>query len=149
MAARRILYLTRDYDTPAGGVRIAHRHVRMLRDNGFDAMLLVSRNPGRRFFESDVPTFVLDSQFTLGPTDTVVIPEPWNDYLAPLSKLKVHKVVFCQNHFYVPYGLNGARDYAAFEPLRAAARQTIVERYDRERICLPAWLRLVDEVLAR
>ena len=35
----------------------------------------------------------------------------------------------------------------AFEPLRAAARRTIVDRFDRERQCLPAWLRLVDEVL--
>ena len=37
----------------------------------------------------------------------------------------------------------------AFAPMRATARQTIVDHYDRERICLPAWLRLVDEVLAR
>jgi glycosyltransferase involved in cell wall biosynthesis len=36
-----------------------------------------------------------------------------------------------------------------FDPLRAAARDTIVSRYDRERQCLPAWLDLVDEVLAR
>src|SRR5687767_5881091 len=114
MAGRRILYLTRNYEKPAGGVRITHRHVRMLRDNGFDAMLLVSREPGRRFFESDVPSFVLDAPFDVKPSDTIVIPEPWNDYLAPLAKTPVNKVVFCQNHFYVPYGLAGARDYAAF-----------------------------------
>lgn len=41
------------------------------------------------------------------------------------------------------------RPPAAFAPLREAARRTVVERFDRARICLPAWLELVDEVLAR
>ena len=91
---RRILYLTRDYDTPAGGVRVAHHHVRLLRDNGFDATLLVSRSPGKRFFESDVPAVVLDATFNVRPADTIVIPEPWNDYLAPLARIAVNKVVF-------------------------------------------------------
>ncbi|WP_375458737.1 glycosyltransferase [uncultured Enterovirga sp.] len=35
-----------------------------------------------------------------------------------------------------------------FAPLRIAARGTALQRYDRERVCLPAWLDLVDEVLA-
>jgi glycosyltransferase involved in cell wall biosynthesis len=36
----------------------------------------------------------------------------------------------------------------AHEALRAAARQTVLERYDRARLCLPAWERLADELLA-
>ena len=35
-----------------------------------------------------------------------------------------------------------------FAPLRTAARQTVLEKFDRERICLPAWLDLIDDVLA-
>jgi glycosyltransferase involved in cell wall biosynthesis len=34
----------------------------------------------------------------------------------------------------------------AFSNLRMAARQTIINRYDRDRICLPAWLDLIDSV---
>ena len=34
-----------------------------------------------------------------------------------------------------------------FPGLRAAARQTIVDRFDRTRVCLPAWRRLVAEML--
>ena len=37
----------------------------------------------------------------------------------------------------------------AFEPLRTAARDTVVSGFDRERHSMPAWLRLVDEVLGR
>lgn len=33
--------------------------------------------------------------------------------------------------------------------LRAAARQTVVSEYDRDTICIPEWMALVDEVLAR
>lgn len=32
--------------------------------------------------------------------------------------------------------------------LRVAARRTITDRYDRQRVCLPAWERLIAEVLA-
>jgi hypothetical protein len=33
-----------------------------------------------------------------------------------------------------------------FVPLRQAARQTIIERYDLKTICLPAWLSLIERV---
>lgn len=35
-----------------------------------------------------------------------------------------------------------------FVPLRKAARQTAIERFDRETICQPAWLKVVDDVRA-
>lgn len=35
-----------------------------------------------------------------------------------------------------------------FIPLRKAARQTAIERFDRETICQPAWLKVVDDVRA-
>lgn len=38
-------------------------------------------------------------------------------------------------------------DPARFEPLRAAARRTIVDRFDLRRVCLPAWLDLVHDTL--
>jgi len=34
----------------------------------------------------------------------------------------------------------------AFESIRIAGRQTIVDRYDLKRICLPAWLRLIERI---
>ncbi len=35
-----------------------------------------------------------------------------------------------------------------FAPLRAAARRTVVERFDRARLCEPAWLEVVDRAVA-
>ena len=31
-----------------------------------------------------------------------------------------------------------------YKSIRAAARQTVLDRYDLKRVCLPAWLRLLD-----
>ena len=40
------------------------------------------------------------------------------------------------------------REPERFRPLREAARRTVVERFDRERLCLPAWLDIVDQARA-
>jgi len=37
---------------------------------------------------------------------------------------------------------------ARFMAIRRAARQTVLDRYDLKRICLPAWLNLIDRVAA-
>lgn len=41
------------------------------------------------------------------------------------------------------------RDPAAYAPLRRAARETVVDSFDRTTLCDPAWLRLIDEVTGR
>lgn len=43
--------------------------------------------------------------------------------------------------------IEAARNPERFTEMRKAARQTVVEHYDRERICLPAWLKLIDSLL--
>jgi glycosyltransferase involved in cell wall biosynthesis len=129
MGERRILYLSRNYEKPAGGVRVAHHHVRMLCNNGFDAMLLLSRNPGKQFFASEAPSFVLDSAFKVEDTDTVVIPEAWDGYLQRLAKIGCQKVIFCQNHFYIPYGLGGARDYSEYGVRRVFCCSDVISLY--------------------
>ena len=37
---------------------------------------------------------------------------------------------------------------ARFAAIRRAARQTVIDRYDLKRVCLPAWLKLIDRVAA-
>lgn len=43
---------------------------------------------------------------------------------------------------------DACRNPERYRPLRKAARETVVTQYDRRRICEPAWLDLVDEVMA-
>ncbi|WP_419253266.1 glycosyltransferase [Caulobacter sp. ErkDOM-YI] len=41
------------------------------------------------------------------------------------------------------------RNPATYAPLRTTARETAMERFDRETVGVPAWLDLIDEVMAR
>jgi glycosyltransferase involved in cell wall biosynthesis len=43
--------------------------------------------------------------------------------------------------------VTACREPDRFSILRKAARQTVVDEFDRARLCLPAWMGLVDEAL--
>jgi glycosyltransferase involved in cell wall biosynthesis len=45
--------------------------------------------------------------------------------------------------------IEACQEPARFQPLRKAARETVVSTYDRASINLPAWLALIDEMVAR
>lgn len=114
MAGRRIFYVSKNFSHPLGGVRISHHHVGILARNGFDAAILLRQDRPQDFFPADVPTQVFSTSFQFRDDDIFVVPEPWGDFLAQLAARPVRKVVFCQNHFYVSYGLGLHRDYSAY-----------------------------------
>lgn len=111
MNSRRILYLSKNFGFPLGGVRIAHHHVEMLRRNGFNASILLTTKETKGFFDSAVETLMLDADFRARRDDIFVVPEPWNDMLLKLKPVIGRTVVFCQNHFYVHHGLGSSRTY--------------------------------------
>jgi glycosyltransferase involved in cell wall biosynthesis len=43
--------------------------------------------------------------------------------------------------------IRACRDPSALLPLRQAARDTVVARFDRDRVCRPAWLELIKNLL--
>jgi hypothetical protein len=45
--------------------------------------------------------------------------------------------------------IEACREPQRFQPLRKAARDTVVSQYDRASINLPAWLALIDEMAGR
>jgi len=114
MPPRRIFYVTDNPEKPTGGTIIAREHVRVLVRNGFDAALLVRRDMRPDYFDAGVPTLAMGEDFVPGPDDVLVIPEPWNDVLSAMADKPGRKVVFCQNHHYVFYGLGRAGSYADY-----------------------------------
>ncbi|MDF1792328.1 MAG: glycosyltransferase [Thalassobaculaceae bacterium] len=108
---RRILYLSKHFGYPLGGVRIAHHHVAMLNRNGFDARIVLVDNNRDSFFEEDIPYDVLGPSFALKAGDIFVIPEPWGDQLKKLERFDVRRLMFCQNHFYLYHGLGPRKSF--------------------------------------
>lgn len=45
--------------------------------------------------------------------------------------------------------IEAVADPGRFAPMRAAARETVVARFDRDRVCVPAWLSLIDDAMRR
>ncbi|WP_035691813.1 glycosyltransferase [Azospirillum halopraeferens] len=114
MPARRILYVTDNPEKPTGGTIIAREHVRILVRNGFDAALLVRRDMQPDYYDAGVPVIAMGESFTPDAADILVIPEPWNDVLTAMADKPGRKVVFCQNHHYVYYGLGAGGSYDRF-----------------------------------
>lgn len=109
---RRILYLSKHFGYPLGGVRIAHRHVGLLARNGFDARILLVDEKREAHFADTVPTDSLLPEFRILPSDLFVIPEPWERYIRQLAAYPVRRYVFCQNHFYAFHGVGAWKSYA-------------------------------------
>lgn len=108
---RRILYLSKHFGYPLGGVRIAHHHVAMLNRNGFDARIVLVDGNRDSFFDADIPIETLGPDYRMKAGDIYVIPEPWGDLLKRLEPFNVRRVMFCQNHFYLYHGLGRRRTF--------------------------------------
>jgi len=108
---RRILYLSKHFGYPLGGVRIAHHHVAMLNRNGFDATIVLVDGNRDSFFDAEIPIEVLGPRFRLKASDIFVIPEPWGDHLKRLEPFDVRRLMFCQNHFYLYHGLGPNKSF--------------------------------------
>jgi glycosyltransferase involved in cell wall biosynthesis len=44
--------------------------------------------------------------------------------------------------------IDACRNPKKYQKMRKAARRTVIEKFDRARVCLPAWLDLIDKVMA-
>ena len=108
----RIFYFSRHFGHPAGGVRTAYSHVRVLRSHGFEASILLTTERRDDFAAADVPVSQFQSGMTLSANDIVVIPEGWHEYIRSFGASPIRTFVFCQNHFYAHEGLGDARTYS-------------------------------------
>jgi hypothetical protein len=91
-----VYFCTPDFNTPAGGIRVAYRHVDFLNDAGISAAI-VHRRTGFRcsWFEHDTRV-VCSRQTVVGPNDLVVVGELAVSLLADLPR-GFRFVIFNQN----------------------------------------------------
>lgn len=108
---RRIIYLSRRFGYPLGGVKISYRHVELLRKNGFDAYILLVNQDDDKFVDVKVPELRPGRDFAVRPNDVYIVPEPWAPQLRHVGALENPSYVFVQNHYYMYHGLRGARSY--------------------------------------
>jgi len=128
----RILYYC-EQGRITGGIKVSYRHVDTLRRNGFDAAIVHKRVERPDWFAvPDVPILSAD-EVVLSPRDVVVIGEDSRFTLRGVAETPARKVLLCQNHFYVAFGLQGARDYSGFGIEAALSTGDIVTAFLRRR----------------
>jgi glycosyltransferase involved in cell wall biosynthesis len=115
-----IYYAVADYAPLSWGVGMIYEHVRMLREAGYEAVVLHERSPFRPdWVDADAPVAYRDDpSLTLTAEDLVVVPE----VLAADEWLRAQpwrRVVFVQGSFLIVRGLGDASDYRALGYERA------------------------------
>jgi glycosyltransferase involved in cell wall biosynthesis len=115
MTQPRILYLSRNFGNPHGGIKIIYQHVDMLVRNGYNASILLAGDlPAEHWYGIDVPVIRANNNFMFMANDIVVIPEGWNNDIRSLENIPVRKVVFCQSYYFIYNGIGDRKDYQAY-----------------------------------
>ena len=88
----RILYISYDSPTPAGGVRTIYSHVSHLVKNGYPAFIVHNQTDFKLpWLECNVPVLYMGGDFKLSPNDIVVIPEDYGAVLEALRDINARK----------------------------------------------------------
>ena len=97
----RIFYICPDLETPSGGIKQLYTHVRILRENGYDAYIVHSQKGFKvNWFENNVPIVYTSSSLVVNSDDTLVIAEGYPQNMKLLMPLPAKKVVIALNPAY-------------------------------------------------
>ena len=100
MNGRRIIYVLEPFPNPHGGVAIIHRHVEILNTHGISAYVHLPERPEVDFYQTTAPQLMGNVAFNV--TDILVIPETLGWAMRQFKPTPLRKLLFCQNHNYLP-----------------------------------------------
>ena len=111
---RRIIYLLDAAVAPAGGFAVIYKHVEILSEHGFNAFVGLARMPDIDFYKSRAPILIHNDNIIAQKGDIYVIPEPFQNYMEALKSAPCKKIMFCQNHYYLPFSGNYNLGFSEF-----------------------------------
>ena len=114
MSSHRIIYLLDAAIAPAGGFAVIYKHVEILSENGFNAFVGLPRKPDMDFYKSKAPLLIHNDNIIIEKGDIYVIPEPFQNYMEALKRFPCKKIMFCQNHYYLPFTENSNLGFSEF-----------------------------------
>ena len=92
---------------PSAGVANIYQHVKLLNQNGFDAVILHEKNDysgveswlGKEY--NSLPHTSIESELSIKPEDFMFIPEIFSNIMHDVRTFNCKKVVFSQNYHYI------------------------------------------------
>ncbi|HGY55934.1 MAG TPA: glycosyltransferase family 1 protein [Caldithrix abyssi] len=98
----KIFYLCPDVPFPSGGVYVIYKHVRFLREAGYEAYVLHFKKPFKpQWFAYDLPVLYLNDNPPLEPGDAIIIPEGFPEVMKKFASVPLRKIVFALSHSYI------------------------------------------------
>lgn len=128
---RRIAYLSWPAGEISGGIKMAFKHVEMLREKGFDAVIATSDGKSPGWFETTAPVIKLER--LVRGEDFLVFPENHAELLSAHSEWDNTKVVFCQSQHMIYRGVGSRAGYEAFGVSEIISCGTAVTEFCKRR----------------
>jgi hypothetical protein len=110
--AQRIVYLSWPAGEITGGIKMVFRHVEVLREAGFDAVVATADAVPPAWFQSTAPVINLNA--VVNGEDVLVFPENHHALLNAYAAWRNRKIVFCQSWSMAFRGVGTCRDYSDF-----------------------------------
>ena len=110
----RIIYLLDAAVAPSGGFAVIYKHVEILSEHGFNAFVGLPRKPDTDFYKSRAPILIHNNNINAENRDIYVIPEPFQNYMEALKSIPCKKIMFCQNHYYLPFSGDSNLGFSEF-----------------------------------
>lgn len=126
----RIIYLVpHPKSLISGGVKFAYRHVELLEELGYDAV--VFQPEGRPAWLASAAKVLTAPPQTIAPDDVIVFPENAAGWVADMvrSRLPARNVLLCQNQHYMFYSAIPAETYGRIDFATVAATSGIAARF--------------------
>jgi glycosyltransferase involved in cell wall biosynthesis len=130
----RILYVLEPFPIPYGGVATIYRHVEILHGHGLPASVAISKAPARDFYATTAPLLIHGGHLNelVREGDAVVIPEGFKSYLQSLVSTPAKRLMFCQNHHYLPFAQSPNLGIAEFNVDGVIASSNAIRSFFRD-----------------
>jgi hypothetical protein len=132
MNDRRIIYILEPFDFPSGGVATIYRHVDILTGNGLPAYVALREKPKTDFYQTTAPLLIHGGRLQARAGDIFVIPEGFTSYVRALTPSPAKRIMFCQNHYYLPFTANAGAGIAEFGVHGVIASCIAVQNFFRD-----------------
>ena len=153
MSERRLMFVLEPIPFPTGGVATIYRHVEILHRHGLPAYVALSKKPRVDFYPTNAPVLIYGNSFSrshwflrrqVRRGDVWVIPEVYPKIMQALAGTAAKRILFCQNHFTLPFTANpraGIAEFGAHDVVATtkAAREFFRDVYAFEVPFLPAY----------
>ncbi len=128
----RILYFCPDFPQPSGGIKTLYRHVRRLKEMGFDAWIVHQKRPFQVTWHGyEAPTIWLSDRPQFTPRDVLVIPEVMPQIMQQTARFAGERIVIALSWSPTYWNLPHGQTWRSYGIERVMTKSPLIKEYLR------------------